>query len=260
MQRKKPSPVNTERWMLSYADFITLLMIFFIVMYSISSVNSGKYKQLSNSFKTTAGQTIIGKDTTTPIDQQTSIIDLDNTGAAATVLAEDAAQLAKSAAAVEHNTLVALKKKVDSYLTKNGLKATVDTTIDERGLVVSIEDTEFFDIGKADIRPAASKRVIEIGKILKQVVSYMKVEGHTDNVPISNNEFSSNWELSTGRAANVTELLISAVGISPEKIAAVGYGQYRPVASNSTEVGRAKNRSIDIIVIDSTLSKLENNK
>lgn len=256
MKRKKPNATNTERWMLSYADFITLLMIFFIVMYSISSVNTGKYKQLADSFKTTAGQTIIGKDTTTPINQQTSIIDLNNTEAAATVAA---AETAAAAAALEHNTLNALKKKLDAYLAENGLKNTVTTSIDDRGLVVSIEDTEFFDIGKAVIRPAASKRIIAIGKILKQVVNYMKVEGHTDNIPISNNEFSSNWQLSTGRAANVTELLISAVGIPPEKIAAVGYGQYRPVASNSTEVGRSKNRSIDIIVIDSKLTKLENN-
>lgn len=257
MKRKKQNTTNTERWMLSYADFITLLMIFFIVMYSISSVNTGKYKQLADSFKTAAGQTIIGKDTTTPINQQTSIIDLNNTGAAATVAA---AETAAAAAALEHNTLITLKKKLDAYLDKNGLKDTVTTTIDDRGLVVSIEDTEFFDIGKAAIRPEASKRIIAIGKILKQVVNYMKVEGHTDNIPISNNEFASNWQLSTGRAANVTELLISAVGIPPDKIAAVGYGQYRPVASNSTEVGRAKNRSIDIIVIDSSLTKLENNK
>ena len=88
----------------------------------------------------------------------------------------------------------------------------------------------------------------------------MRVEGHTDNMPISTNEFASNWQLSTARAANVTELLVSAVGISPEKTATVGYGQYRPVASNSTEVGRAKNRSINIIVINSSLNKLEINK
>ena len=249
MKRKKQKEVSTERWMLSYADFITLLMIFFIVMYSISSVNTGKYKQLADSFKTTAGQTIIGKDSTTPINQQTSIINLNNTGAAATVAAADA----------EQKKLSALKKQLDLYLIKNGLKATVATGIDDRGLVVSIEDTEFFDVGKADIKLASSKKLIAIGKILNQVVNYMRVEGHTDNMPIKTNEFASNWQLSAIRATNVTELLISAVGISPEKIAAVEYAQYRPVASNATEVGRSKNRSINIIIVDSSLSKLENN-
>lgn len=241
MKRKKESAGNNERWLLTYSDLITLLMIFFVVMYSISNINTGKYKQLSESLKTGmgGGKTIIGKDETTPINQQTSVIDLNN--------------------AAEQQKLEAVKKQLDEYLKKNGLKATVTTSIDDRGLVVSIEDTEFFDTGKADINPVSKIKLIAIGNILNQVVNYMRVEGHTDNVPIKNNEFSSNWQLSAIRATNVTELLISSVGIPPAKLSAVGYGEYRPIADNSTEVGRAKNRRVDIIIIDSKFNNLENN-
>ena len=232
---------NNERWLLTYSDLITLLMIFFVVMYSISNINTGKYKQLSESLKTGsgAGQTIIGKDSNTPINQATSVIDLNN--------------------AAEQQKMEAVKKQLDEYLAKNGLKATVTTSIDDRGLVVSIEDTDFFDTGKADIKPASLKKLVSIGKILNQVVNYMRVEGHTDNVPIKNSEFASNWQLSAIRATNVTELLISNVGIAPAKISAVGYGEYRPIASNAIEVGRAKNRRVDIIIIDSKFNNLENN-
>lgn len=164
---------NKERWLLTYSDLITLLMIFFVVMYSISNINTGKYKQLSNSLKNDsgAGQTIIGKDSTTPVNQSTSVIDLNS-------------------AAAEQQKMEVVKKQLDEYLDKNGLKATVATSIDDRGLVVSIEDTDFFDTGKANIKPASLKKLVAIGKILNQVVNYMRVEGHTDNVPIKNNEFA----------------------------------------------------------------------
>ena len=140
------------------------------------------------------------------------------------------------------------------------MKDSVNTQIDERGLVVSLNDTLFFDSGRAEIKPESQKKIIEIGKILNQLGNYMRVEGHTDNVPISNGEFSSNWKLSCARAANVTEFFISNCGIQPQKLSAVGYGEYRPIADNSTEEGRAKNRRVDIIIVNSKFNKIENNK
>ena len=150
-----------------------------------------------------------------------------------------------------------IKKNVDSYLKKNGLAGSVFTKIDERGLEVSLKTSLLFDVGTADVKDDSAKKLINIGRILNHVNNYVRIEGHTDSTPMSNNEFKSNWQLSAIRATNVTELLISKAGISPEKISAVAYGDSRPVATNSTAVGKAQNRTVDIIILSSQFSKAE---
>ncbi len=139
------------------------------------------------------------------------------------------------------------------------MKGSTSTEIDERGLVVSLNDTLFFDTGRAEVRADSQGKLIEIAKILNQVGNNMRIEGHTDNVPIKNEQFASNWQLSCARAANVTQLLIDNSGIDPQKLSAVGYGQYKPVLDNSTEEGRARNRRVDIIIVNSKFNKMENN-
>jgi chemotaxis protein MotB len=135
----------------------------------------------------------------------------------------------------------------------------VSTSIDERGLVISMNDTLLFDTGKADIRPEFQQELTEMGKILNQLGNYIRIEGHTDNVPISNDEYSSNWKLSCDRASNVTEFLIMKSGIQPQKLSAIGYGEYRPIADNSSEAGKAKNRRVDIIILNSKFNAVEDN-
>jgi chemotaxis protein MotB len=237
-KRKEEEHENSERWLLTYSDLITLLMIFFVVMYALSNVDADKYKKISASLSVAFGngKSIIGNDNSIGIDQSATKMDTQP---------------------VEENKLEEVKKKVDSYLKQNGMNGTVATNIDERGLVVSINDTVFFDSGSADIKPDSEKKLIDIAKILNQVGNYIRVEGHTDNVPISSYRFPSNWQLSADRAANVTELLISAAGIPPQKMSAVGYGEFRSVADNSTEAGRSKNRRVDIIIVNSKFNPME---
>lgn len=245
MKKKKPEGhMNHERWLLSYSDFMTLLMILFVVLFAMSSVDQTKYKQLSESMKVAmgGGKTIIGNENAVSINQESKPV--------------DTAIESKS----EEQKLEQLKSEVDKYLEKNGMKDSVNTQIDERGLVVSLNDSLFFDSGRADVKPESQKKITEIGKILNQLGNYMRIEGHTDNVPISNGEFSSNWKLSCARAANVTEFFIANCNIQPEKLSAVGYGEYRPILDNSTEEGRARNRRVDIIIVNSKFSKIENNK
>jgi len=140
--------------------------------------------------------------------------------------------------AAEKNKMEELKKSVDKYLQQNGLNQSISTKTDDRGLVVSMDDTLFFDNGKADIKPEFRKVLTEIGKMLSQLNNYIRIEGHTDNIPIKNSEFNSNWQLSSARAANVTQFLAEQAGIAPKKLSAVGYGEFRPVGNNSTESGR----------------------
>lgn len=243
-KRKHEEHMNHERWLLSYSDFMTLLMILFVVLFAMSNVDKAKFKQLSDSLRVSmgGGKTIIAKEDGVPITVDTKPIENDLTEKAEQAKMED------------------LKRQVDKYLEKNGMKADVSTQVDERGLVVSLNDTLFFDTGRAEVKPESQKKLIEIGKILNQLNNYMRVEGHTDNVPIKNDQFSSNWQLSCARASNVTELLINSANIPPQKLSAVGYGEYRAIADNSTEDGKAKNRRVNIIIVSSKFDKIENNK
>ncbi|MBC2581251.1 flagellar motor protein MotB [Clostridium sp. DJ247] len=241
-KKREEGHMNHERWLLSYSDFMTLLMILFVVLYAMSNVDKVKFKQLSQSLSIAmgGGKSVIavqdGVDTTQ--DMKSSETELQQVQ--------------------EEQKLEQLKKQVDSYLDKSGMKGSVSTQIDERGLVVSLNDTLFFDTGKAEIKPEWQKKLIELGKILNQLNNYMRIEGHTDNVPIRNGEFGSNWQLSSVRAANVTQFLIDNSNIPPQKMSAVGYGEYRSILDNSTEEGRARNRRVDIIIVNSKFDKLEN--
>ena len=134
----------------------------------------------------------------------------------------------------------------------------VTTEITEKGLVVSLKNATFFDSGEATLKPQFTSKIIQIAKIVNQLNNYIRVEGNTDNIPIYNSMFKSNWQLSAIRATNVVELLIDKSDISPYKISAVGYGEFRPIASNSTAAGRAKNRRVDIVVLSSKFDSEEN--
>jgi chemotaxis protein MotB len=239
---------NHERWLLSYADFITLLMIFFIIMYSMSNLDKEKYQQVASGLQKAmgggGGANIIGIEGKVPIDESipvnTNIVD-----------------------ATEEEKLEHVKEVVDKYLEDSGLSGSVATTVEERGLVLSFKDSLFFDSGKADIKTEQTKKLVEIGKILNQPIingSFIRVEGHTDNRPISTYLYKSNWDLSVIRASNVSQLLINQSGIKPERVSAAGYGEFRPKADNNSEVGRASNRRVDILIMNTKFNEVENNK
>lgn len=248
-RRKKHDEVheNHERWLLSYADFITLLMIFFIIMYAMSNLDKNKYQQLATGLNKAmggGGATLIGNQQGSAIDKNAAPVDTN-------VVNSD-----------EVTKLEQVKKVLDKYLQDSGLSSNVETKIDDRGLVLSFKDSLFFDSGKADIREEQIKKLVEIGKILNQPSisdSFIRVEGHTDNVPISTNQYKSNWDLSVIRASNVAQLLIAQSGIKPERMSAIGYGEFRPKADNSTETGRSANRRVDILIMNTKFNAVENN-
>ena len=247
MKRREEKESNGDRWLLTYSDLITLLMIFFVIMYASSTVNANKYKQLSQSlnaaFDGGSGNHIAG--------------DKSNSNGTTSNNLPIVEKPTAESKALEDNKMEAVKQNVDNYLKKNSLSSSVSTKIDERGLAVSLNSTLLFDVGKANVISASTKKLISIGKILNSVNNYIRIEGHTDSTPISNNEFSSNWQLSAIRATNVTELLISQSGINPKRISAVAYGENRPIANNNTQLEKAKNRTVDIIILSSQFSKTE---
>ncbi|AWI07551.1 OmpA/MotB family protein [Clostridium drakei] len=240
-KKKEEEHENSERWLLSYSDFMTLLMILFVVLYAMSNVDKAKFSQLSQSMSIAmgGGKIMQGNENSPNISNSSPSGN-------------------SSDGKTEESKMEDLKKKVDSYLQKNGMQSSVTTEVDERGLVVSLKDTLFFETGKAEVIEASKVKLVEIGKILNQLNNTMRIEGHTDNVPIHNEKFSDNWQLSSARSLNVTELLI-ANGVPPKKLSSVAYGEYRPILDNSTEEGRARNRRVDIIVVSNKYNKIENN-
>lgn len=163
----------------------------------------------------------------------------------------------------EDAKLKKVKENLDKYLKENNLSASVSTTIEKRGLVLSFKDSLFFDSGKAEIRPEQIDKLITISKIINQSIisdSYIRIEGHTDSVPMHNEIFKSNWDLSVMRASNVAQILIDKAGVKPERLSATGYGEYRPKVDNSTAEGKSTNRRVDIIIMNSQFNEVENNK
>lgn len=129
--------------------------------------------------------------------------------------------------------------------------------IDMRGLVIRLNNAIFFDSGSAEIKKQSEDTLVEVAGLLNTIDNYIRIEGHTDNVPIRRSTYPSNWELSTARAVSVVKLFINKCNFSPDKLIAVGYGEFKPVADNSTAEGRAQNRRIDIIVLSAKYNNLE---
>ncbi|MDV4151670.1 flagellar motor protein MotB [Clostridium sp. AL.422] len=243
MKKRKEKPENNERWLLTYSDLITLLMVFFVVLYSASNVNQKKYEKLANSMSNafTGGTGINNQEVGQPLGESSGDGEL--------------SPLVQS----EEEKLQGIEGQVDDMIKDLDLQDSVSTSIEERGLVISFNDSIFFDSAKADIKIDMRSKLSSLAIILNKIDNYVRVEGHTDNIPIKNEDFSSNWKLSSIRASNVVEFLIEKGSVSPDRLSAVGYGEYRPISDNNTDEGKAKNRRVDILILNNKYDNIENN-
>ncbi len=226
---------NLERWLLTYADLITLLLAFFIVMYSVSRVDSSKFVRISEAF-TTAFK---------------GYVDLDS---------ELKQQLSSKFAInkrLRHGNLVELRKQIDKISVQLELGTSLITEHLSHGLVIHVSESALFGPGKAELTSRAENILDLISLQLLKIPNHIRVEGHTDNLPINTDMFPSNWELSTARAINCLRHLIETHDFPPDRISALGYAEYRPIASNKTIDGRAKNRRVDIVVLNLEESFME---
>jgi len=238
---------NEERWLLTYADMITLLMVLFIVLFSIGQINIKKFEQLRSglaaSFGTSQNAVLEGGPSVldggdSPLDAQSAQEILDQQRAA-----QDAATKQLKDAAEE----------VKKTLAGQGLGDKVTFRLEDRGLVLQIvTDQVLFDLGKADLRPEGRAVLDGLATALKQVPNNIAVEGHTDNRPISGFPFASNWELSSYRATTVLRYLVEQRGLDRTKISAAGYGEERPLVPNDTPQHQAQNRRVEIVVLRPT--------
>ncbi len=228
-KRRKPSVVATGApdWMVTYGDMVTLLLCFFILLYSYSVIDEQKYAQIISSLQVSfLGERGIMQ----------SSIDSSN------------GEIIELSLDFKIQEVIVTYQSVKESLIEEGLDQDVKIRVEERGVVLEIEDRILFDSAKADIKPEAERILVKVAGILKRLPNQIIVEGHTDNVPINTVFFPSNWELSVARAVRVVRFLSEAVNIPSERFIAAGYGEYRPIANNNTAEGRATNRRVNIII------------
>ncbi|MBW6408551.1 OmpA family protein [Clostridium weizhouense] len=238
MARKKKSDdggLRGDEWLGTYSDCVTLLLTFFILLYSMSSLDAQKVQSISQAFVTVmtgqSGDTFLqyneynGK---VPIIGGESDVD----GVV------DAESLGKET----------MYQDVKKYVEQNNLSQAMDIKSDERGIILELKDNILFESAKADLIPESKGVLEKLNTLMESIPNDILIEGHTDNVPISNSRYASNWELSTARAVTVVRYFVETKHQKPTKFSAAGYGEFRPIADNNTEENKAKNRRVSILI------------
>jgi len=225
-----------ERWLLTYADLITLLMIFFVVMYALSNVDATKFKAIAETLSKAlggGGGAVLNSPGPSIVPGQSGEVNI------------------VKERIDEVKQMEQIKQELVTFIKENDLSAQVSVISEERGVVVSFQTPVLFALGSADLVPSAAVMIRKMGKILMETRNYIRVEGHTDNLPINTVQYPSNWELSSARATRVVQELIKGIGFPPERLSATGYGEYRPRMPNNSEINRQLNRRVDLVVLKS---------
>ncbi|HTJ86037.1 MAG TPA: flagellar motor protein MotB [Terriglobales bacterium] len=238
-RRRIQRHTNHERWLVSYADFITLLFAFFVVMYSAAQLDKRRAGQLATAIQTAFQQ--YGSLPPHPAD----------VGG----LAAHGVPSNLPVGNTEPDDFNLLRKRVEDALAEEIATGEVGVRVTSEGLVISLREVGFFDTGSAELRPSSRPAFDRLAAVLRSANSELRIEGHTDNVPIHNARFSSNWDLSTARATATIRLLMTKYNFAPERLAASGYAEFRPIANNATAEGRSTNRRVDIVVPRKPLSR-----
>jgi chemotaxis protein MotB len=246
--RAKPKSgdhTHLDRWLVSYADFITLLFAFFVVLYASSRSDQQKQTEIAHSIQS-AFQALGLFPSSAPGQQRSgSLADSrDPVAPVNVVLGDDLS----ASPAVQHD-LASLRARLTGLLSDQLAEHVVDLRLGRDGLVISLREAGFYDSGSAIPHPQSRAALDQIAGVLAATPYDLRIEGHTDNVPIHTAQFASNWELSTARASELAKSLIVDHGIAPARLSAAGYAEYHPVASNDTADGRSQNRRVDIIVL-----------
>jgi chemotaxis protein MotB len=263
---------NHERWLVSYADMVTLLMVVFIVLFAMATVDARKFDALKDSLagvKHPAPSVLSGAQSVidggvvakldTSIDAPSAQMDLpelpqaiDSNAASKALQKQQQQDAAKQA---EDNNLEQVKQEIQASLQAHGLQDQVKFTKDTRGLIVSVvTDKVLFDAGKAQLRPNSYDILDAIGQPLSHLPNQISIEGHTDNTPIHTAQFDSNWELSTTRATSVLRYLVDHGEVASNRIGAVGYADQRPTVPNDSDAHRSQNRRVEVVILTDTQS------
>lgn len=222
-------------WVVTFADLVTLLMVFFILLFAMGEIEEDKYRQIKESLKKALGDEATpdagireGLDVIKREEGKPKIIAVDEVGA---MVAKEISDIAS---------------EVEEFVFKNKLTGQVQVSSDERGAVITISDVVLFPAGQSEITPAGKEISKQIFDLLRQFNYNVKIEGHTDNTPIRTDKFPSNWELSSARASNVARMLVDS-GFPSSKLSVEGFAEFRPKLPNDSPKNRAANRRIEIV-------------
>ncbi|MBU8908831.1 flagellar motor protein MotB [Desertibacillus haloalkaliphilus] len=234
-RRKEQEEHVDESWLIPYADMLTLLLALFIVLFAMSSIDAEKYQEmrviLNDAF---GGGDLFDHSGQVPIDVGQTSTSQQNQGDG-----QD-----------EYHQLENLQTEIDEYIAVNDLEEHLDTHLDQEGLMVTILDHALFDSGSAEVKAEAKELSEQISDMLiSEPARRIRISGHTDSLPISNQQFRSNWDLSAMRALNFMKEMLENPNLSPEYFSVTGYGEHRPVESNDTVEGRAENRRVEILIL-----------
>lgn len=224
-------------WMNTFADMMTLLLCFFVLLFAMSNIDAKKFEAVTVAFSGSAG---ILKGGNTVLDERVMNRGSVSEGATSMVM--------------EMQSFQNMEADIMEYLEENNLQSKIDVLNDDAGLLLRFQENILFESGSAAINQDAYPILNYIGQMLNTnnfKDKFINVEGHTDNVPHMSARFPSNWELSVGRASSVVRYLIETMDINPERISASGYGEYHPVAPNDNAENRSKNRRVDIVILKS---------
>ena len=249
-KRKHPEHVNHERWLVSYADFITLLFAFFVVLFASGQTDKRKQVKLAHAMEAAfLHDGIFDPHSRTPpiSDDSGAVMVARPTPVALPIPSSEtsgSAGVDGAGAGIEQHIRAVIEAQTAEHKMAGGMVSVRPVT---DGLAVSLRESGFFASGSAEVRPEALAALSAVASALPR--GSMRVEGHTDNVPIHTAQFATNWELSTARAATITRLLIAQGAVAPALVSAAGYAEFQPVEDNRTEAGRAENRRVDIILL-----------
>lgn len=243
MSRKAPEaekPENHERWIVSYADMLTLLFALFVVLYATGDPNAQKLKQVRTS-----------------IDQAFSIGVKSGESGSTPIFEGSGGGITPTINEMKSKTMIDLSTKLSGYADSKGLDGKIQVKSDATSITITLADNLLFSSGSADLKPGSQEILSEVATVLKDIPNNIRIEGHTDNVPISNSEFASNWELSAARASRVLRFLAEQGGLPAPKLSLAGFADTHPVADNSTAEGRALNRRAEIVIVYPTQEELQ---
>lgn len=254
MRRRRPveAAPSHERWLVSYSDFITLLFSFFVVLFASAYRDNHSIVRVSHSIQN-------GFQTMGAFSSNRSNVTVSSQGLPLSVSPVPApdpksapASAPDAAGSLSPANLLQLKQQLQSAIGPELKDHEVDLRLTPEGFVISLRELGFFNSGQAVLLPGAAEKISRIAAILAERRLNLRIEGHSDNQPIHNAQFRSNWELSTARAMNVLLLLVNNCHYDPQRVSVAGYGQYRPMADNATPDGRRMNRRVDLVILDSS--------
>ena len=254
-----------ESWLVPYADILTLLLALFIVLYSMNQVDVKKFEDLSNAFKIafSSGSGVLDMPSTIENGSDLDSIkggsenDKDSDGSEGnkeeeTITQEQLNEVIKKS----EEDLSKLKQELDEYIAANGLSSTLETSLNMSQLIITIRDHALFNSAEAKVNESGQSLAVYIAHMLDNYPDYnVIVSGHTDNTPINNREFSSNWDLSVMRAVRFMDIMLKNSDANPARFSAVGYGEYHPVADNTSSEGRAQNRRVELSIVSTFLDE-----